>query len=131
MRSTFPSGRIRHVALPVQLFRTSDGLGILNSALCLVHCLAMPVFIAFGASFLQHPFIVWTFVALAFIAVRSAVRRRNDTKVALLLGIGWVVFAVGIALEGTHNGLELLSHIGSGLLILGHILNWKGIKTTN
>lgn len=116
---------------PAQFLRTSDGLGILNSAICLVHCIAMPVFIAIGASFLQHPSIGWGFVALAFIAVQGAVRRRNNPRVALLLGIGWALFAVGIALEGAHHELELLTYTGSVTLIAGHILNWMDIKPSN
>ena len=111
--------------------RTGDGLGIINSALCLAHCLAMPVFIAMGASFIHHPAVGWAFVVLAFVAVRSAVRGRNKPMAALLLGIGWAVFAMGIALEGAYHELELLTYLGSGLLIIGHILNWLDLKPWN
>lgn len=111
-----------------RLLRSGDGLGILNSALCLVHCLAMPVFIAVGASFMQHPSVTWGFIALAFLAMRSAIRSRNNAAVAMVLGIGWGVFAVGMALEGAHPALENLTYIGSGLLILGHVLNWMDFR---
>lgn len=105
-----------------------DGLGILNSVLCLVHCLAMPVFIAVGASFMQHPSVTWGFIALAFLAVRNAVRTRNNPMMAMVLGMGWGVFAAGMALEGAHPALENLTYIGSGLLILGHVLNWMDFR---
>jgi hypothetical protein len=111
-----------------RFWSTGDGLGILNSALCLVHCLAMPVFIAVGASFMQHPSVTWGFIALAFLAVRSAVRSRNNPMMAMLLGIGWGVFAAGMALEGVHPLMESLTYVGSALLILGHVLNWMDFR---
>lgn len=103
--------------------RLADGLGIVNSALCIVHCLAMPVLIAAGASFFQHPLIGWAFVILAYLAVRSAIRSRNNARIALILGIGWALFAVGIVLESQYTGLEALTYIGSTVLIAGHLLN--------
>lgn len=38
-----------------QFFRTGDGIGVINSVLCLVHCMAMPVLIVTGAGFFDHP----------------------------------------------------------------------------
>ncbi len=110
---------------------TSDGLGVINSAICLVHCMAMPMFIALGAGFLQHPGISGMFIVLAFMAVRRAVRGRGSAPVARLLGIGWALFAVGLALEGMDERLELLAYLGSGVLIIGHILNWLDLKLNN
>jgi hypothetical protein len=103
--------------------RLADGLGIVNSVLCIVHCLAMPLLIAAGASFFQNPLIGWAFVILAYLAVRSAVRRRSNARIALILGIGWALFAVGIVLENQYEGLEVLTYMGSTVLIAGHLLN--------
>lgn len=112
----------------IRNWRTGDGFGIINSVICLVHCLAMPVLIALGAGFLEHPSITWAFIVLAFIAVRSAVRSRNNALVAMVLGIGWALFAAGLALEGISEQMEFLAYMGSGILIIGHILNWAAIK---
>lgn len=106
-------------------FRSGDGLGILNSALCIVHCLAMPLLIAAGASYFQHPLIGWAFVILAYLAIRSAIRSRNNARTALVLGIGWAVFAIGIVLEPIHADLEALTYLGSAVLIAGHMLNLR------
>lgn len=105
------------------LLRSGDGLGILNSVLCIVHCLAMPVLIAAGASYFDHSLFGWAFVVLAYLAVRSAIRSRNNARIALILGIGWAFFAVGIVLEKQHEGLEALTYLGSAVLIAGHLLN--------
>jgi len=105
-------------------WRSGDGIGIINSALCLVHCIAMPVFLAVGASFVQHPAVSWCFIALAFMAVRSAVRGKKNGRVAIVLGTGWAMFACGMAMEGVYPRLELLTYLGSALLIIGHILNY-------
>jgi len=110
--------------------RSGDGLGIVNSALCIVHCLAMPVLVAAGASFFQHPLIGWAFVILAYLAVRSAIRSRNNARTALVLGIGWGVFAVGVVLEPIHADLEVLTYLGSAVLIAGHLLNLRQAHAT-
>jgi len=105
------------------IWRSGDGLGIINSAACIVHCLAMPVLVALGAGFMGHPGVNWAFVVLALLAVRSAVRGRANAMAARLLGIGWALFAVGLALETMDDRLEALAYVGSGILILGHVLN--------
>jgi hypothetical protein len=109
-----------------KLFHTGDGLGILNSVLCIVHCMAMPLLIAAGASYFKHPLIGWTFVILAYLAMRSAIRSRNNARTAMVLGIGWAVFAVGVILEPMHPDLELLTYLGSAVLIAGHVMNVLG-----
>lgn len=113
-----------------KLFRSGDGLGILNSAICIVHCLAMPVLIAVGASFFHHPLVGWTFVILAYLAVRSAIRSRNNARTAMVLGIGWAVFAIGIVVEPIHADLEVLTYLGSAVLIGAHLINLQ-IKDGN
>jgi len=105
-------------------WRSGDGIGIINSTLCLVHCIAMPVLLAIGASFVQHPSVSWCFIVLAFIAIRSAVRGKKNAPVALVLGIGWAMFACGMAMEGAYPRFEVLTYLGSALLIIGHILNY-------
>jgi hypothetical protein len=110
------------LSLP-NFFRSGDGFGILNSVLCIVHCLAMPVLIAAGAGYFDHPLIGWAFVVLAYLAVRSAIRSRNNARIAMILGIGWALFAVGVILEKQYAGLETLTYMGSAVLIAGHLLN--------
>jgi len=105
------------------LFRSGDGLGILNSVLCIVHCLAMPLLIAAGAGYFEHPLIGWAFILLAYLAMRSAIRSRNNARIAMVLGIGWALFAMGIVLEKEHEDLEALTYLGSAVLITGHLLN--------
>lgn len=41
--------------MSLSFYRSGDGLGILNSVVCMVHCLAMPALIIAGASFFRHP----------------------------------------------------------------------------
>lgn len=117
--------------LSPSFYRSGDGLGILNSALCIVHCLAMPVLIAAGASFFEHPSINWAFIVLAFLAVRSAIRSKGNASVAMVLGIGGGLFAFALAMEGVDERLEMLAYAGSVILIIGHILNWLDLKPHN
>lgn len=110
------------------ILRTGDLLGIINSVLCLIHCMALPVLIAIGASFVQHPTVTWSFICLAFLAVRNAVRASGDASIALLLGIGWAVFAAGMVAEPFAAELEALTYLGSTLLIVGHLLNYRACR---
>jgi len=113
-----------------RIWRTGDGLGIINSAICIVHCLAMPVLIA-AAGFFDHPSVSWVFIVLAFLAVRRAIRSNNNAHVAMVLGIGWGSFAFALVLEGMDDRFEWLAYAGSLILIIGHVLNWLDLRPTH
>ncbi len=103
----------------------ADLLGIVNSALCMVHCAAMPVLIAMGAAFLHHPLVSLAFIAIAGWAVHAAVRRGSDPWLARILWAAWAVFAATLLMEGLHHGFEVASLVASGLLVVGHVVHWR------
>lgn len=112
----------------------SDYIGITSSILCLIHCLGLPFlfFIAqyFGfnlfsglAEEIEH---IWFFDAVflltASIAVYFALKHAHSKNIKILLSAGWVFFAIGVLLE--HNEyLHYAIHLGSVLLIIGHVQN--------
>lgn len=104
--------------------RRWDLLGMTNSLLCLVHCLAMPFLVAIGAAFLHHPVVAVLFVALAAWAVRTATRNARGQALTWFLWSAWSVFALAFLLEDLHHGVEVAGLVASGALVLGHGLHW-------
>lgn len=108
-----------------------DRLGIGVSALCLVHCLALP-FILTGLS-------VWVVaeamhVGLALVAVPVAAlagwrgyRTHRHVAVPLLLGAGAAALVGAIAFDAALGaaGHIALTVLGGMLLIGAHTVNWR------
>ncbi|MCS6834255.1 MAG: MerC domain-containing protein, partial [Flammeovirgaceae bacterium] len=119
--------------------KISDYVGILSSLLCLVHCLIFPVFAigsgvvlsshhshhaphALAASFSA----VWAdygwhflFILLALWSIYRSMINTQKNYIKFLLIIGWILLVVGTW------EWHFLMHIGSFVLILGHVLNLK------
>ncbi|AKQ41074.1 hypothetical protein CP97_01965 [Aurantiacibacter atlanticus] len=108
-----------------------DRIGILLSALCLVHCVAGLVLIAglgFGASFLLDPAIhsfgllVATLVAGIAIGMGAIRHRRAGPFVIAMMGLSFM----GGALAVDHGPQEaIMTMIGVALVAVGHFLNLR------
>lgn len=120
----------------------SDYIGITSSILCLIHCLGLP-FLFFSVQYfgfnifsgiaeeIEH---LWFFDAIflltASIAVYFALKHAHSKNIKLLLSSGWILFAIGVIFE--HNEyLHYTIHIGSILLIIGHIQNIRLCRSGN
>lgn len=108
------------------------GLGL--SALCLAHCLALPLFaglLPMLAPLLDHSGIVhWALLVLAAVTSWFALRRRIfDGAFGLTLGIaagfGFGFLASGAWMHGTidHSAEILLTLTGASVLALVHLAN--------
>ena len=108
-----------------------DRLGVLLSALCAVHCVAVLVLVAvlgIGGGVLLNPEIHHVGLALAMVIALIAIgggalRHRKATPFALaMVGLGFM----GGALAVPHGVEEsILTIIGVGLVIGAHILNLR------
>ncbi len=121
----------------------TDYLGISGSILCLVHCLAVP-FMLLGREVMDHtegshpedahfseayghvhqPLLQslsfnWDhfFLLVALAAAWHTLRSSHRTEVKWMLVIGWISFFGGVVT------FYPLVHVGSVLLIAGHLLN--------
>ena len=106
------------------LSRRADLLGITNSTLCLVHCLAMPLLVVMGAAFMHHPLVSMAFIVVAGWAVFTAMRRSQARWLVRSMWMAWAVFALSLLLEEMHHGFELSALVASGMLVLGHGIHW-------
>jgi hypothetical protein len=105
--------------------RHADLLGIVNSALCLVHCLAMPVLVAMGAAFLHEPIVSLLFIALAGWAVHEALRGGDAPWFKGYLWGMWGLFGSSLLLEEVHPVVQLVSLLASAGLVAGHTYHWS------
>ena len=58
----------------------SDIFGIINSSICIAHCLATPILIGLGAYFLESPLFAYLFVAIAFASIFIAAKKNHFCK---------------------------------------------------
>ena len=103
----------------------ADKLGAISAFLCIIHCLAVPTFLAMGVGFISNPIIAFLFILIAFLSIYKA------TKGSLVKGNSvflWVVFAgfiISTLFEERNDIFEYGMFIFSILIILGHFYNMR------
>lgn len=111
-----------------------DGSAVAISALCAVHCLALPllllVFPLLGASVMTdesfHAILLWVILPTSIIAVGLAWGRHHDAWVFALVGLGLLVLVVAALWAHDHAPEwvdKTLSVAGGAVLAAGHIRN--------
>jgi len=116
----------------------TDKTAIGLSALCLVHCLAVPllllvfpsVALAFFTHELFHQALLFGIVPLSFIALFYGFRLHQNMSVVAAISIGLMFLLAAVlidhhALEAIlgHYGEAILTVIGSVTLAIGHVRN--------
>ena len=107
----------------------ADYFGIAGSVLCIVHCLLVPA-LALGSSFAHDHHsnagllsLDYLFILINGIAVYYATRDHKSLPLKILLWGALLLFAISLIFENRNGIFTLLGYIGSGLLIVGHLLN--------
>ncbi|MBY0243885.1 MAG: MerC domain-containing protein [Sphingobacteriaceae bacterium] len=103
----------------------ADLIGILSSSICLVHCLATPLLIAFGAEFITNPFFKYLFLILSFASIFKATEKVTNIKNATLLWVSFWGFLFSTLFQETYEWLHYSGYLFAILIIIGHILNIK------
>jgi len=109
-----------------------DRWGMLVSAACLVHCLALPLAAAalpFMAVLLPHE--EWTHAALLALALpvtglallRGYLRHRRAGPA--LLGVAGLALMGGALLAGDDRAVKAITVAGAVLCAAAHMLNWR------
>ena len=106
-----------------------DALGIVLSALCLLHCLALPILatgaLAWAASERVHAGLTVALAAVVLAVALPGYRRHRRAVVPALL-VGGVALLVGAVVGGEglgEIGETALTVAGSVVLVAGHGLN--------
>lgn len=106
----------------------ADIIGILSSSICLIHCLATPLLIAFGVGFINNLGFKYLFLIISFLSVYKATEKINNTKIALLLYISFWGFLLSSLFEEDYDFLHYAEYIFAILIIIGHFINIKHCK---
>jgi hypothetical protein len=111
--------------------RALDGSAICLSALCLAHCLILPI----GAALLPmlgawaeaewvHAAALGVALPLSLLAIARSVRSADRARLAGLAGFGLLLLAVGAFLAPSRAMEVALTVAGSAALASAHIWNW-------
>lgn len=115
----------------IKTFSKSDVLGIINSSLCIVHCIATPVLIGLGAHYLESPLFSYLFVAIAFASIFIAAKKTTSKKIKTALWISFIGLAISLLLENKWEGFEYTGYLFSASTIITHIRNIKYCRKCN
>ena len=112
-----------------------DGSAVVISALCALHCLALPfilvLFPLLGASVMTdesfHAILLWVILPTSVIAVGLAMPRHKDIWVIGLVGLGLAILVM--AAFWAHDHAEpwvdkVMSVMGGAILAAGHLRNF-------
>lgn len=106
-----------------------DGVAISLSGLCVIHCLFLPVAIAYlpaianvwsDSEWVHQTFVVAA-LPFALLALRSV---RANVYVRALIVTGMVMLALGAFYEPVHEFETGLTVLGGALLAVGHAWRW-------
>lgn len=122
-----------------QTIVSMDALGIFASTLCLIHCLAMPMVVAFlplfGLQFLEghgaHQTLAGFVVAFGLLAILPGYMKHRKPAVlaGLVLGLTLVLAATFGYVAGLSESSELpLITVGNLVLVVSHLFNRKLCK---
>ena len=114
----------------------ADGIGILGSAACALHCLAAPVFLVAGtalpASFVTdegfHQMLLWAILPASILAFGLGCWRHKDQRVLLLGALGLIGISSSVAAPHEligETGERWVTVASAGLLIAAHLRNFK------
>jgi hypothetical protein len=119
------------------LDRASIGL----SVICVLHCFATPILLAFAPSLLAlpvadekfHAVLIFLILPASLVALTLGCRRHGDMSV-VYWGCGGLVVLLGTLVLG-HDllgdaGEKIMTVFGSGLVVIGHTLNFRACRAS-
>ncbi len=109
-----------------------DGFALSASALCMVHCLALPLLLAVLPALTSRFSGPWFHIVMLMVAIPTSVIalvggfRRHHLLWPLFLGAtGLTLMAGGVMFEGRFIVETGMTVFGSAMLASAHIMNWR------
>ncbi|GEQ86032.1 hypothetical protein ULMS_15400 [Patiriisocius marinistellae] len=103
----------------------ADKLGAISAFLCIIHCLAVPTFLAMGIGFLSNPIIAALFIIIAFISIYKTTKGNFTKGISVFLWVAFAGFLISILFEDRGEIFEYGTFIFSSSIILGHFYNMR------
>lgn len=102
---------------------------MISAFVCLLHCLAAPILMAFGRQVQHHHLFdeSWNylFLAVGLLAVWFSARHAEKNWMRVLLWTTFGFLATGVVFEGMAAWFDGLIYISSIALITAHLLNLR------
>ncbi len=114
--------------IKAQKYSFANLIGIVSSSICLVHCVATPLLIAFGAEYIINPSFKYLFLILSFASIFKATENVTNTKNAILLWVSFWGFLFSTLFQEEYEWLHYSGYFFTILIIVGHIINIKHCK---
>ncbi len=111
--------------MAVSKYNPGDFIGVGASSICLVHCLATPLLISLGATFIAGPAITYLFIIVSFFAIFKATEDTRSIRIALFLWVSFWGFLFSALFHDEYHWLRYAMYLFSVLIIVGHILNMR------
>jgi hypothetical protein len=108
-----------------QKYSFANLIGIVSSSICLVHCVATPLLIAFGVEYIINTIFKYVFLILSFASIFKATENVTNTKNAILLWVSFWGFLFSTLFQEEYEWLHYSGYFFTILIIVGHILNIK------
>jgi len=112
-----------------------DFFGFSASLICAVHCISLPLLLAFGsvtvAKWMANPILEWSFILVSAIIVLASIfpSYRKHGKAMVLVMAVFGLFLIGVDhLAHLHIIHHVLSAIGGVLIASAHFLNWRALQ---
>ena len=110
-----------------------DGIGVALSALCGVHCAAMPALVASGLVFAHadhghdntHYVLFAAAVPVTLLAIWRVVRHRHPMWILAVGGVGLIALWLGLSQDSHDLPATLTTLTGASLLAVFHLYHWR------
>jgi hypothetical protein len=109
-------------------YEKANVLGIINSSVCLLHCITTPLLIGLGASFVGNPIFTYLFIAIALLSAILATKKTQSISIKVILWVSVFGYGACLLLEDAWQGFEYLGYVFSLAIIITHIVNIKHCK---
>ncbi len=112
-----------------------DGIGVALSALCGVHCVAMPALLASGLAFAQsehghghdytHDLLFGAALPVTLLAIWRVLRHRHEPWILGVGGVGLIALWLGLSQDSHDLTATLTTLAGASLLAMFHLYHWR------
>ncbi|ACT57806.1 MerC domain-containing protein [Hirschia baltica] len=109
-----------------------DAVAIGLSGVCVIHCLALPVLVAFMPVFSQfseaewvHKFLVLLALPISGFAIFRSSSQPSKALFITLVSVGGLLLFSGAFIEAFHQIEVVLTLLGALTLSLAHLIRWR------
>ncbi len=109
----------------------SDYVGIVNSSICLIHCIATPILTGLIGFNKLEGWIEYIFLIISFLACYKSTSYHTSKRFITSIWLCFIVFCLTIIFEEENKLMIYLNYLAGVGIIIAHIWNIQYCKTCN